>query len=397
MMGRKFFGRLFFAGVIAAISAGGFAADTPAADAGGSCTHETPEPQTAVVDVPDYGVGADNSAADDADTDAAEALWRAYQVSVFKALRASSDPHDWALATLVHVEFATESDDPERLALIKRAVAALPDDAMIQWIALEQGQGKNARITADAALQKLQDLEPDNAAVWNEFLVRATKSKDTAGEDAALARMAMSSRFDIHLADLMKRLADAYRRNPVPDEYIRLFSKTSPEIADQDMATMAAAMTAYAMALPAFQHVVNACRLNPTTGEHAARANYCATIGRAMAFHADTLIANRIGFAVLRVSGTVTPDDLQNARPDDWVYRQYTLLGSSAEESAEQGKAYQNDWYETGSEMEAMRRTVARAGKPLTPPQDWVDDNPVFSAEKLRHDEDYLKSPASVD
>jgi hypothetical protein len=392
MIGRKFFGQLFFAGMIA-ISAGGFAADTPAADAGGSCTHETSQPQTSVVDLPDYAADSDSSPIQDADTEAAEALWRDYQVSVFNALRTSSDPLDWALATLVHVEFAEQPDDPERAALMKRALSALPDDAMIQWIALAQGQGASAKITADAALRTLQNLEPDNAAVWNEVLVRATKNEDVAAEDAALARMAMSSRFDSHLTASMKRLANAYRRNPVPDEYIRLLSRASPEIADQDMAVLAAAMTVYAMALPAFQHVVNACRVNPTTGEHAGRADYCARIGRTMAFHADTLIANRIGFAVLRVSRTVTPDDVQNARPDDWVYRQYTALVSSAGESTEQGKAYQNDWYETGSEMEAMRRMVAHAGKPLTPPQDWVDDNPVFSDEKLRHDEDYFKSP----
>jgi hypothetical protein len=395
MIGRQFFGQMFFAGLIAAISAGGVAADIPAADAGGSCTHETPEPQTAVVDVPDYGADADNAAAKDADIEAAEALWHASQASIFNSLRASSDPHDWALATLVHVEFAKESDDPERAALIKRAVAALPDDAMIQWIALEQGQDKNARITADAALQKLQGLEPDNAAVWNESLVRATKSKDIAGEDAALARMAMSSRFDIHFADSMRRLTDAYRRNPVPDEYIRLASKSNSEIADQDMAAVAAAMTAYAIALPAFQHVINACRLNPMTGEHAGRADNCATIGRTMAFHADTLIANRIGLAVLRVSRTFTEDDVRNARPDDWVYGQYTSIihAASGKEAGELGKAYQNDWYETGSEMEAMRRMVAHAGKSLTPPDDWVDDNSLFSDERLRSDEDYFKKP----
>ena len=391
MIGPKFCVQVFFAGVMAAISAGSFAADTPAADAGGSCTHETPEPRTAVVDVPDYGVDADNSTADDADTEAAEALWHAYQASILSALRTSSDPHDWALATLVHVEFARESDDPDRAALMKHAVAALPDDAMILWIALEQGQGKNAKNTADAALQRLQYLEPDNAAVWNEVLVRATKSKDIAGEDAALARMAMSSRFDLHLADLMKRLNGAYRRNPVPDEYIRLLAKTTPEVADQDMAGIAAAMTTYAVALPAFQHVINACRLNPTTGEHAGRADYCAAIGRTMAFHADTLIANRIGFAVLRVSRTFTPDDVQNARPDDWVHRQYTAIAGN--ESAAQGKAYQSDWYETGSEMEAMRRMVAHAGRSLTPPADWVDDNSLFSDERLHSDEDYFKKP----
>jgi hypothetical protein len=396
-MGRKLLGELVFAFVLAAISACGFAADTAGTGASGSCTHEVPEPQTAVVDVPDYGVDADNSTADDADTEAAEALWRAYQVSVFKALRDSSDPHDWALATLVHAGVAKQSDDPERAALIKRAVAALPDDAMIQWIALGQSRDKGAKITADAALQKLQALEPDNAAVWNEALVRATKSKDIAGQDAALARMAMSSRFDIHFTDTMKHLTDAYRRNPVPDEYIRLLSKTHSEIADQDMAAIAAAMTAYAIALPAFQHLVNACRLNPTTSEHAERADNCATIGRTMAFHADTLIANRIGLAVLRVSRTFTEDDVQNARPDDWVYRQYTSIVASAKESAEQGKAYQKDWYETGSEMEAMRRMVTHVGKSLTPPDDWVDDNSLFSDERLRNDEDYFKKPHPLD
>ena len=393
MTGRKFLAQLFLACTAAVVSASGLAADAPASDASGSCTHATSEPQTAVVDMPDYGVETDSSAADDADTEAAEALWRAYQVSVFKALRDSSDPHDWALATLVHVHLAQESADPERAALIKRAAVALPDDAMIQWIAL------NAKNTADAALQKLQGLEPDNAAVWNEALVRATKSKDIAGQDAALARMAMSSRFDIHFADSMKRLTDAYRRNPVPGEYIRVLSKASSEIADQDMAAVAAAMTAYAIALPPLQHLINTCRLNPTTGEHAGHADYCATIGRTMAFHADTLIANRIGLAVLRVSRTFTEDDVRNARPDDWVYGQYTSIihAASGKEDGELGKAYQNDWYETGSEMEAMRRMVAHAGKPLTPPDDWVDDNSLFSDERLRGDEDYFKKPHPLD
>jgi hypothetical protein len=406
MIGRKFFGQLFFAGLIATIFAGGFAADSLAAETkdtnpDGSCAHAIEEPQTSVVDMPDYAADVDENPAQDADAEAAEALWHAYQASIFDKLSASSDPHDWALATLVHVDFAREVDftgsyAEGRAALMKRAVSALPDDAMIQWIALEQGQGKNAKMMADAALQKLQSLEPDNAAVWNEVLVRATISKDIAGQDAALARMAMSSRFDVHFADSMKRLTDAYRRNPVPDEYIRLASKSDSGIADQDMAAIAAAMTAYAMTLPAFQHVVNACRLNPTTGEHAARAGYCATIGRTMAFHADTLIANRIGFAVLRVSRTFTPDDVQNARPDDWVYRQYTSIVSSAQDSAEQRKAFQKDWYETGSEMEAMRRMVANADKPLTPPDDWLDDNSLFSNERLRSDEDYFKKPAPV-
>ncbi len=46
-----------------------------------------------------------------------------------------------------------------------------------------------------------------------------------------------------------------------------------------------------------------------------------------------------------------------------------------------------NDWIETGSEFESMRLAVARAGKPLTPPADWVDENSPFSPERLRNDQ----------
>jgi hypothetical protein len=278
----------------------------------------------------------------DVDAKAAEKLWRAYQASIFDALGASSDPHDWAQATMVHVDFAKESDDANRAALMKRAVSALPDDAMIQWIALQQGQGKNAKVLAGAALQTLQNLELDNAAVWNEVLVRAAKSKDVAGEDSALARMAMSSRFDTHWAVSLRRLLDTFRRHPAPEDYIRLATKDS------------------------------------TKG--------------------DTLIANRIGLSVLRVSRIYTPDDVQRARPDDWVYRQSTLIvkDSSNEESLRDADSCQDDWFESGSEMEAMRRRVLRAGKPVNPPDDWVDDNSQFSDEKLRGDEEHFKPQASA-
>jgi hypothetical protein len=261
---------------------------------GGSCTRRAVRDQSAVADVPDYAADSGNDPVLDPDVAAAEKLWRAYQASIFQELSASPDPHDWALATLVHVDFEYETDTSERNSLITRAAAALPDDALVQWIALQAGQDKTASPTADAALRALQKLEPDNAAVWNQELVRAMKSKSVAAQDAALVRTATSTKFDTHLAESLKRLLDTYHRHPVPDEYVHLVSRSNPGLAGQDMANFAAAMTTYAMSLPAFQHLVNACRLNPATGENASRASDCAAIGRSMATRGDTLIANRI-------------------------------------------------------------------------------------------------------
>jgi hypothetical protein len=46
--------------------------------------------------------------------------------------------------------------------------------------------------------------------------------------------------------------------------------------------------------------------------------------------------------------------------------------------------------------MEAMRRVVAGAGIALTPPNDWVDDPPPFSEERLNADVKYQGQQAEM-
>jgi len=55
---------------------------------------------------------------------------------------------------------------------------------------------------------------------------------------------------------------------------------------------------------------------------------------------------------------------------------------------------YQSDWIETGSEVEAMRRAVARAGIPVTPPDDWTDKLSPFSEDRFKQDQAALKRVA---
>lgn len=347
-----------------------------------ACDKPADTPQSPV-QVPDYTVAGDETP--DQDMAAVLATWHKYQDAMFESLSSSSNPRDWAVATMAST---WPLDEVGNLApgkhddLIERAMRALPDDVPVQWIAMNHGPA-----THDAALQALHALEPDNAAVWNEDLIAATKRNDHAGISTALTKMSGSRRFDVHYADLLKAATEAFLRNPVPQTHDVAANGGNPPSKDDLAYTNAMTITATS-ALPAFQHLVNACRIDPASGKNSEHAADCAAIGRLMAEHGDTLVANRIGTAVLRVSHTYTDDDLKVARNVDWVYQKTTdaLTKQTDADTAKDFAVRYRDWIETGNEVESMRRALVRQGTAPTPPEDWVDRLSSFSAERQRTD-----------
>lgn len=313
----------------------------------------------------------------------------AYQTAKFKSLIASGNPRDWAIAALVPV-FQDAISEEECAAQINRAVAAAPDDVLVQWIALSRQKATRNSLIDDAPLQTLRRLEPDNGAVWMEVLMRASQRKDDSAIDAALTQMAASTRNNEHISDLIKAQLDVYRRYPWPDEYFIVASEKEPSLSKEEAPYVYTMAVTVAFALPAYQDLINACRISPKTGENASRAATCASIGRLMTTHGTPVIANRIGAAVLRLSSTFKDDDVQLARTQDWIWQQKIALFDSdrpAEEIVAKMVVNMNDWIDTGSELEAARREIVRAGKSPTPPADWVDTQSPFSAERLRNDQ----------
>ncbi|MGH8123446.1 MAG: hypothetical protein ACREPT_11825 [Rudaea sp.] len=302
----------------------------------------------------------------------------------------SSEPRDWALATVANF-LGLSNHRTEYAGLLDRAVAAAPNDALVQWLALMQtNNSAAAQDTHDRALQNLQSIEPDNAAVWMQALMFAQRRRNDAEVDAALARMTASTRFDDHVADLIKVMRNVYSQHPLPEEYSALEQSELPELAQEDTrddarGTVAAVSVAAAIALPAYQPLINACTVN---GVQAARAGACALIGRLMAGRGTDLIARSIGYAVLRVSGTFNDDDIRRSRNDDWLRQEMVAatVYPPTHESTRNGVTYVNDWCATNSEIEAMRRAVSRAGRAPRPPVDWIDTQSPFSAERLRND-----------
>jgi len=118
---------------------------------------------------------------------ARDEAWRQYYDSVQQALSGSSDPRDRALAA-----FAGDFSSDERVraeALARSAADAAADDMLVQWVALRRSQVASGNY--EPMLSRLEQHEPDNAAVWLEVLVRAIYLQDRATADE-LARASIT-------------------------------------------------------------------------------------------------------------------------------------------------------------------------------------------------------------
>jgi len=368
----------------------------------GGCTApaEAPAEQpTSVVDVPDY-----NAEAPDPREQAREAAWNDYRRSVYDSLRRSSDPRDWALAVMTHqARFQLDDAAPDATAddttLLERAVRAAPDDALVQWIAARYRVGDAApSALAVGAAQRLLQLQPNNAALLLDDLAAAARRNDPTAVDAVLNRMSARTGFDEFQSVVLKATLDVYRRHPLPDAYWDLVAEEEKKLPRETFAFVNAVSIAAAVAMPAYQSLVEACRVNEASGKNPQRAANCAAIGRVMVAQGGTFVDNRLGYTLLRLSRAYTDADVAAARRDDWLYSMHmqSIRLDDAQATADSIVAYETDWMETGSELEAIRRAGARAGVATDPPADWGDDSGMFSAERLRADAQRLADRAAA-
>jgi hypothetical protein len=157
------------------------------------------------------------------------------------------------------------------------------------------------------------------------------------------------------------------------------------------MPWLAATATTAALALPAFQPLTIACRTNDR-GINAERKDDCQKIGRLLVSKGDTMIATRIGSAVLRVSRSFDETDVAQGRENDWIFAESSKAldpgDGSGVRSLDTARQFQIDWAQTGTELAAMRKAIERAGLPTSPPADWTDRSACFTPERLRADEE---------
>ena len=125
------------------------------------------------------------------------------------AARASPDAHGQLAVAFVtalavhHPGTAAEARrELERIvdAAYATAVAAAPDDPLVVW-AHARHCGAEGRCDRDAAVRRLQELEPDNAAVWLFALEQPRAAADPAEAERLLRRAAQSAYYESHYSD----------------------------------------------------------------------------------------------------------------------------------------------------------------------------------------------------
>jgi hypothetical protein len=340
-------------------------------------------------EAPNYS--ADEDAAEEQAMQARFSAWQIYATSVHDRLAKTNTPRDWALATLADVaSLAPDMEEHPSIdsgVLIQRAVAAAPDDLIVQWIGAVSNVTPSS--TSSAALKNLERIEPQNGAHWLHSVNEAKKKGDENSIDTLLAHIGASHDFDNHFADITAAMVDVYRRFPPPST---LVSGADPELSGEPTIPWSMAVASAVTIGSGANGVVEGCRVGTIPEKSETRRTDCANIGHLMLARGTDLSSQRLGATVLRISKTFNDDDVRAARTLDWMQTQFFQI---EEKDPRIIFSELRLLPQTKNETEAMRQTMVAAGMAISPPDDWVDKESSFSPARLKADEARLQK--SVD
>jgi hypothetical protein len=321
-------------------------------------------PVAAVAGPPDPEGVPSAVAADEAGSAAQSAAWMAYLQTVLDAMRASTDVHEQALALAAaeplyvarrHAGADLANPGPAATAEIAALADTHPDDPLLQRVA--------ARYAPDAArtvaIDRLQRLEPANAAAW--ALSLPDRPDPAADLEPTLAHMATSREYDDGMAAVLAIWRRAFARMPPPADLVALIEE---DRAHANFATMtdAAAVTMSIGIDGGWSALFSGCRTALQAGGQ--RADSCLAIAHVLLHEGRTLIAAGMGAGLLRTSDLLVGEDAERDRQLAW-WKQTVAPGVERDPGA-----FVDDWIATGSEVEALRLAAIRAGKE-SPPKDW--------------------------
>jgi hypothetical protein len=340
------------------------------------------------------------------------AIETAYRKKLIAELQSSPSSRDWAMAGWLQNNEAAD-------ASILRARKAAPTDRFIRWMAVIRTRSYSVPVSMNgaagftiqykeidsAAASELQRTDSDNAYVWLLSLRDAVDRNDERDIDTALARLASSSYYDDHAAELLKAQLDLFRTHPLPDDYFaavarldagwRLHGAFTKNVAPYyenhyPFADIGIHNLFFLSDEEGMQQLFSVCTRQ--SGNSAAREAACVKTARVLAAHARRTSARDSGSTLLSDIGDVTSDDRARAREQAWIAAKFGVIhphvGKSERPFVRDDVAFIDDWIDTSDENEAMRKAVARVGKPLAPPADFSLDesmHPTIETKQKKH------------
>lgn len=255
---------------------------------------------------------------------------------------------------------------------LRAAAGAAPADELVQWLwasAPPDLSGCDASDPCPGRAMALARLTPDNALAWLPVVDHAIVQGDRTGASEALARMAAASRYDEPIADFVAAWADLLRRHPLPAR--AMLDDAGVPLAgierDNAESVMAIAVAA-AMVMPVqglYKHCDAKASPVPAPGELAS----CRQVAGLM-LDSQTIVQRMLGSGLMRRAGAAVDPAFERQR--QWWTSAHQLL----DENPHEFHRYVEDLRSTRSEIRAIELLLHRAGRPLSPPADWVYVSP---------------------
>lgn len=327
----------------------------------------------------------------DPETEAALEQWHRANTAAItlhvRELMASSDPRDQLAAAMIApiaepVLFSGEEFDwttEESTVAFTAARRLGPDDRLVAWMeALDCPRARaGSGCDPEAALLRLQRMEPDNAAVWIKALDRTVEDGDAAAVDRMLSQAANATRYEIPLGEIGLLLFETFQAVDGPPMPPRVASALGLDtglgrpVTTVDNAEIQAMSLAIAIALPAYHPLQQVCTGEEDKPALAHRVPTCIAIYTQMA-QDPSLISQSIALTSLvrlTADAAAGTDWRERLREMNWVMSEGTKILSAA---APEG--YLQSLWRDG-EMVALESVLSAAGIPTKPPPGWLPDH----------------------
>lgn len=297
-----------------------------------------------------------------------------YLGRVFEALVARNTPRALILASTLRdklgSDLATNASSQAELALL--AMQRAPTDVVVQWhVAMELGEVTLLAVerplpagVSDAAT-RLLEIDSDNGVSWLVPLAVAWQSKKDDDISAMLEKIASTKRYKDYSIDLVFEWLPVLRAEPFPRQDL-----PAAAVSDEAIALLAAEALMWNPKMHLRQHLLDACPPD-IQSISTRRRDACLSVGRLVSSKANTLANRRVGIELLHVAGSDDAEYLGARRELDWLDIQGAKALDSVADDLAAIQRFEADLRDTHSEIEAVRRLLARRGIAPSPPDDW--------------------------
>ena len=383
--------------VLSARDAGGEGAVAAAVDRGPSAAGDAddigavPGPLDLAQAAPDKE-GHDRARAT-ATLQAMNAWERAYLAAIRQHLEARAQAGDvhaqlaLALMTLdavgglsdpVALERRDEAEQARRARALARAQEMAPDDPLVAWHVADDCSSRRIDCDKQAAWRRLQELDPDNAAVWLTGLDALLESGDIEALERQLSLFADAGRFDNLMAATGRLLVGQIDGVAMPavDPGLRqaMGERLGPDwpATDEELRYM-----------PAMSAWIEQVGALPVTGPHRSCIGETAVVDPALCRRAAARLS-RGSTLIERAMGLVLQVQLTAGRPGGarwrealrrhyWQYEQYAARAHEAPPPDHLRRML------VDGEVDALEWRLARVGQ-AEPPAGWLPSNPRHRA-----------------